>query len=345
MTTKAGPEAVIPEAELLPPEHQATAEQLRQKALETISATEKFIVEIKDADTYAQAVDYAKKLDREITELKKEREGICAPLFQAHRRATSFFNRLLEWREERKRAIEKATAAYRVEQQRRIDEENARLAAIERRKKELNDAHDAALREDGERLQAFLRAWDAAINEDEDRRRAAERKREEDARIKTAEAAQQGGAKAETVEHILATPTPLAPPPVVLTAPVVSEAPKPLPPPPPPPAPVAPPPPPPPLTEIPPATVPAAFVPDIKGVQKKTNWKFKVTSPRRFLQALLDDRIPGVTIAGSVTINDGARGEIGTQVARLKGACVDEFAKYGVEVWPEADDTIKDTTK
>src|SRR6185295_2324283 len=151
-----------------------------------------------------------------LKELEREREGICPPLFTAHRNATSFFNRLMNPIVDMKKAIENAATRFRIEQDRLKRQEEERQRAIEKARRELGEAHVAALMEDDQRLQAFLRAWDEAIGYDTDRTRAIERKKEQDARLAHAQVAEEVGNK-DDVSGILSTPTPLAPAPVVLS--------------------------------------------------------------------------------------------------------------------------------
>jgi hypothetical protein len=333
-------EAALPEVTLLPPTEAEHGAALLTKTREVLVEGHKYSVEIKDADSYAKGVRFAQQIDAEIKVMEAEREKICKPLHLAHRNATSFFNRLLEPRKEIKRAIENAVTRFRVEQERLERLENERLAAIEKKRRELNELHDAAIAEDMRLLQAFLKSWDDAVSYDADRTRAIEKKKEEDARLAHAAEAERVGNK-DGVSAILGTPMPQAPAPVLLSniamqaavapaamlgAPDLA------------PAVVAPPaPPPPPVTKVPPAGDPPAFVPSIKGVSQSVKYRFKIASKRKFLQAVLDDHFGMDT----VTIEDGPGGIIGKKVRDLKGACVEEYAKYGIDVWAEADDKIR----
>lgn len=334
-------DTVLPEVTLLPPQESARAAELVTESRDVLTIGARFSVEIKDANTYGEAVTFAQKVDRQIKELEKEREGIVKPLHLAHRNATSFFNRLIEPRKEIKRAIENAVTRFRIEQERLERLEKERLAAIEKARREMNELHEAAFVEDTRILQAFLKSWDDAVSYDADRTRAIEKKKEEDARLAHAAEAERVGNK-EGVSAILGTPMPQAPAPVLLSniamqavvapaamlgAPDLA-----------PPTPVAPPlPPPPPVTKVPPAGDPPAFVPSIKGVSQSVKYRFKIASKRKFLQAVLDDHFG----LDTVTIEDGPGGIIGKKVRDLKGSCVEEFAKYGIDVWPEADDKIR----
>lgn len=333
----------LPEVDLLPATNKEKGVALLTAARSILTTGEQYVIEIKDADTYAKAVLFAQDLDRQIKELDKEREGICPPLFTAHRNATSFFNRLMNPRKEMKAAIENAATRWRLEQDRLRRLEEERQAAIEKQRRELNEAHDAAFAEDAQRLAHFLKAWDQAINDDEDRTRAIERKKEEDARLAHAQVAENVG-NSEGVGQILNTQTPLAPAPITISTPVAPPmAPAAMMPAPditpPLPAPVTPPPPPPPITTVPSPGNPPSFVPKIAGVSDKVNWLFKITNKRLLLKSILEDRDESITLK-SVTINDGAKGEIGEQVRKLKGACVASMAAMGIEVWPEGDTTI-----
>jgi hypothetical protein len=333
-------EVVLPEVGLLPPTEAAHGEQLIAAARDVLVQGHKYSVEIKDADQYGKGVLFAQDLDRQIKELKKEREKIVSPLHQAHKNATSFFNRLLEPREQMKAAIENAATRFRLEQDRLRRLEEERQAAIEKLRRELNEAHDSAFTEDNQRLVHFLKQWDDAINADEDRTRAIERKKEEDARLEHAKVAEEVGNTAG-VSAILGTPMPLAPAPVILStvtmaaaiAPAAMLAAPDLTPP----APAAPPAPPPPVTKVPTAGDPPSFVPEIKGVSTGVKWKFKVMSKRKLVEAILNDHFP----MDAITIEDGPMGPIGTKVSKLKGACVEEYKAYGIEVWPEANDKIR----
>lgn len=334
-------EVVLPEVALLPPTEAAHGEELITKTREVLVEGHKYSIEIKDADSYAKGVRFAQQIDAELKTLEAEREKICKPLHLAHKNSTSFFNRLMEPRKEIKRAIENAVTRFRVEQERLERLEKERLAAIEKARREMNELHDAAFAEDTRLLQAFLKCWDDAVSYDADRTRAIEKKKEEDARLAHAAEAERVGNK-EGVSAILGTPMPQAPAPVLLSniamqtavapaamlgAPDLA-----------PPVPVAPPlPPPPPVTKVPPAGDPPAFVPSIRGVSQSVKYRFKIASKRKFLQAVLDDHFGMDT----VTIEDGPGGIIGKKVRDLKGSCVEEFAKYGIDVWPEADDKIR----
>lgn len=343
MTNQTPAAAALPEVELLPPSAKDKGAELLASAQSVMTTGQQFVVEIKDADSYAAAVKFAQDLDRQLKDLENEREGICPPLFQAHRNATAFFNRLMNPRKELKTAIENAATRFRLEQDRLRRLEEERQAAIEKKRREMNEFHDAAIAEDKTRLAAFLKAYDEAVEMDADRARAIERKREEDSRMAHAAVAEEVGNK-EGVSGILSTPTPLAPAPILMSAPIVA--------PPPPaammpapdiqPTPIAPPPPPPPpppITEIPPPAGVPAFVPTMQGVRQGTNWRFKIKDRRRLLKAILNDEHEAITLK-SIEINDGAKGEIGEIVRKQKAACVERLAELGIEVWPEADDKI-----
>ncbi len=340
MTTPAA--AVLPEVELLPPGAKDKGTELLTASRDVMTVGAQFMVEIKDADTYGKAVLYAQDLDRKIKLLENEREGICPPLFKAHRNATSFFNRLINPYAELKAAIENATTRFRLEQDRLKRLEEERQAAIERKRREMNEQHDLAFAEDKARLVAFLKAYDEAVEMDADRARAKAREEEEAGRLAHAQVAEDVGNK-DGVSAILNTPTPLAPAPIVFTAPQIA-----------PPAPAAmmpapditptpvivpSAPPPPPITEIPPPAGVPAFVPAMKGVTQKTNWLFKIKDRRRLLKAILNDEHDAITLK-TLEFNDGAKGEIGELVRKQKQACVDILANIGIEVWSEADDKI-----
>lgn len=266
-----------------------------------------------------ERVEYiGSKLKGRINDLEdKVEEKFCKPARTLWQNANDLKKAALSKPQAILDKLRKTHATVRTELDRRKKEaEEKRLAEI-RRQDELRKAaeqehkdHLAAIEEN---YQFDKRKHDAEVKRIEDERR----KKEEDARLNQAQAAENEGAPKERVEAILATPTPLTPvelpkapekPTVTVSAPFM---------------------PPPALTVAP----PPVSVPTLETSGKAINrapWKARVKNKRMLLQAILDDEASIECIA----FNDSYLNE---QARKYK----DKLAIPGCESYQEAETAFK----
>ena len=260
-----------------------------------------------DTESYKVAAEFGSRVKSKERYARERFDEITEPLDRAHKAAVRLREEVIGPLKRAANAIGNALSGYDIEQERkrRLAEE-ARQAEIRR----LHEEHErkkreweAEVRKREEAAQKAEQERQAIIRKQDEERRAA-LKREEDARIEHAlEADRLGDAK--HADHILETPTPIAP----LATPepinvVLPPAPEPPPPPPPPP--------------------PTVFAPLPAPVVRREVWKYKVVNLAALVKAVAEGRAPLECVEANTAY-------LNKQTVRLKS----EFHCDGIEVWSE----------
>lgn len=288
-------------------------------------------VAIRDPETYAVAVEFARECKGRGKRLyERIHERLVKPAHAAWQGTVKFRDGASEPFMAAVSIIGAATSAYDVEQERK-----ARIAREEQERKQREwEAEQAKIKAEQDRLEKIRLA---EVKKQEEAKqleldhlealRVNSIKDEETARLAHATEAVRQGNSPQAVDAILETATAIAPAPkpLTVTAPImakameVASAPAPLPLPPPPPPPPA----------------PAPFVPAPAGVIKKDVAMFKIDDEKAFIRAVVEGRIPWEVQEGDKTIRTVMVNDVWVrkQVARLKSEAIGVIP--GVSVWIE----------